>query len=206
MPGFQAIHRNAVFKDPATWSYGKNSKIEASSQPHLSHCRTIDHTTYTFAINGGASKTAANMLKIGTYNAIITEPNAYYSPRTSDFVSSHKAFKRMMPTFAWEVLEVYSGPPRQKQQDHLPPKTQKSGQPINTQAVTVTNLNPQYQIEKLETWFDPLHTFQQMSPRELKEEEVLLEDVKGEEEGSLIIAAAEGSEETKQAREGSVYL
>jgi hypothetical protein len=50
------------------------------------------------------------MLKVGTYNAIIS-PNDFYSPENSDFASSHKTFKRMMPTFAWEVLEVYSGPP-----------------------------------------------------------------------------------------------
>lgn len=28
-----------------------------------------------------------------------------------DFAASHKTFKRMMPTFAWEVLEVYTEPP-----------------------------------------------------------------------------------------------
>jgi hypothetical protein len=50
------------------------------------------------------------MLKVGTYNAIMS-PNEYYDPTKSDFASSHKTFKRMMPTFAWEVLEVYSGPP-----------------------------------------------------------------------------------------------
>lgn len=50
-------------------------------------------------------------LQVGTYNGIIA-PNEYYSPENSDFASSHKTFKRMMPTFAWEVLEVYSGPPR----------------------------------------------------------------------------------------------
>lgn len=49
--------------------------------------------------------------QVGTYNGIIA-PNEYYSPENSDFNSSHKTFKRMMPTFAWEVLEVYSGPPR----------------------------------------------------------------------------------------------
>lgn len=50
------------------------------------------------------------MLKVGTYNALIT-PNEYYDPEHSDFNSSHKTFKRMMPTFAYEVIEVYSGPP-----------------------------------------------------------------------------------------------
>ena len=43
------------------------------------------------------------MLKVGTYNAIIA-PSSFYSPEHLDFEKSHKAFKEMMPTFAWEVL------------------------------------------------------------------------------------------------------
>ena len=89
----------------------KNWEVEASFKPNLSDWRTIDHKNYTFAINGGPPQTAEHMLKVGTYNAIIC-PNEYYSPEHSDFASSHKTFKRMMPTFAWEVLEVYSGPPQ----------------------------------------------------------------------------------------------
>lgn len=88
----------------------KNWEVEASFKPQLSDWRTVDHDKYTFAINGGPPQSAEHMLKVGTYNAIIA-PNEYYSPDYSDFASSHKTFKRMMPTFAWEVLEVYSGPP-----------------------------------------------------------------------------------------------
>ena len=87
----------------------KNWEVEASFKCDISDWRTIDQPNYTFAINGGPPQSAEYMLKVGTYNAIIA-PN-YYSPEKSDFVSSHKTFKRMMPTFAWEVLEVYSGPP-----------------------------------------------------------------------------------------------
>lgn len=90
----------------------KNWEIEASFKTNLADWRTVDHPNYTFAINGGPPQTAEYMLKVGTYNAIIAEPNEFYSPRTSDFASSHKTFKHMMPTFAWEVLEVYSGPPQ----------------------------------------------------------------------------------------------
>ena len=88
----------------------KNWEVEASFKPSLDDWRTIDAPNYSFAINGSAPQTAEHMLKVGTYNAIIS-PNEYYSPEYSDFASSHKTFKRMMPTFAWEVLEVYSGPP-----------------------------------------------------------------------------------------------
>lgn len=50
------------------------------------------------------------MLDVGTYNAIIVE-NEFYSPKEEGFEGSHVTFKKMMPTFAWEVVEVYSGPP-----------------------------------------------------------------------------------------------
>lgn len=88
----------------------KNWEVEASFKTDLKDWRTIDHENYSFAINGSDPQSAENMLQVGTYNAIIS-PNEYYSPDYSDFASSHKTFKRMMPTFAWEVLEVYSGPP-----------------------------------------------------------------------------------------------
>ncbi|KAL9009735.1 MAG: hypothetical protein Q9173_005265 [Seirophora scorigena] len=78
----------------------KNWEIEAYFKADLSNWRTIGPSKYTFAINGGRPQTAEYMLAVGTYNAIITEPNELYSPRTSDLASSHKTFKRMMPTFA----------------------------------------------------------------------------------------------------------
>jgi hypothetical protein len=89
----------------------KNWEIEASFKSKVEDWRTIDHANYTFSMNGGPPQDASVMLNGGTYNAIITA-NEYYDPAHSDFASSHKTFKRMMPTFAWEVLEVYSGPPR----------------------------------------------------------------------------------------------
>lgn len=89
----------------------KNWEIEASYKTSLSDWRTIDCKNYSFAVNGGPAQAGEHMLNVGTYNAIVV-PNEYYSPEYSDFTSSHKTFKRMMPTFAWEVLEVYSGPPQ----------------------------------------------------------------------------------------------
>jgi hypothetical protein len=89
----------------------KNWEIEASFKSNVSEWRTINPSRYTFAMNGGPVESADKMLKEGTYNAIIS-PNQYYSPENSDFEASHTTFKKMMPTFAWEVLEVYSGPPK----------------------------------------------------------------------------------------------
>ena len=89
----------------------KNWEVEASFKSKLSDWRTVDHQKYSFAINGGPPQSAEHMLQVGTYNAILSS-NEFYSPATSDFASSHKTFKRMMPTFAWEVVEVYGGPPQ----------------------------------------------------------------------------------------------
>ena len=89
----------------------KNWEIEASYKMDLKDWRTVDTSNYSFSVNGGPPQTGDHMLRVGTYNAII-EPNEYYCPFHSSFDASHKTFKRMMPTFAWEVLEVFSGPPQ----------------------------------------------------------------------------------------------
>lgn len=89
----------------------KNWEVEASFKKRLEDWRTIDRDNYSFSMNGGCPQLAEHMLKVGTYNAII-EPNEYYDPNNCDFASSHAIFKNMMPTFAWEVVEVYSGPPK----------------------------------------------------------------------------------------------
>lgn len=157
----------------------KNWEVEASFKPVIADWRTIDHEKYSFAINGSEAEGAEAMLKVGTYNAIIA-PNEYYSPEYSDFASSHKTFKRMMPTFAWEVLEVYSGPPTvsfrwrhwgQMKNDYVginnkgEKVTAKAHQgPIDIQGVTVATVNEKVQLQSVRTWFDPMDMFRQIAP------------------------------------------
>lgn len=157
----------------------KNWEVEASFKPEIEDWRTIDPPNYTFAINGGPPQTAEHMLKVGTYNAIIT-PNEYYDPTKSDFDSSHKTFKRMMPTFAWEVLEVYSGPPvvafkwrhwGVMKSDYVGynDKGEKitakaHGGTIDIQGVTVAKVDDKLRLQAVDTWFDPLEMFRQISP------------------------------------------
>jgi len=128
------------------------------------------------------------MLKVGTYNAIIA-PNEYYSPDYSDFASSHKTFKRMMPTFAWEVLEVYSGPPTVSfrwrhwgvmKNDYVginnkgEKVTAKAhGGPIDVQGVTVATVNDKVQLQSVRTWFDPMDMFRQIAPNGVVKKETV---------------------------------
>ncbi|KAF1943155.1 hypothetical protein EJ02DRAFT_149600 [Clathrospora elynae] len=157
----------------------KNWEVEASFKSNISDWRTIDQEKYSFAINGSEPEGAEAMLKVGTYNAIIA-PNEYYSPEYSDFASSHKTFKRMMPTFAWEVLEVYSGPPTvafrwrhwgEMKNDYVgfnnkgEKVTAKAhGGQIDIQGVTVANVNDKVQLQSVRTWFDPMDMFRQIAP------------------------------------------
>ncbi|KAF2083332.1 hypothetical protein K490DRAFT_20668, partial [Saccharata proteae CBS 121410] len=157
----------------------KNWEVEASFKTSLDDWRTIDKANYSFAINGGPPQSGEHMLKVGTYNAIIA-PNEYYSPVNSDFASSHKTFKRMMPTFAWEVLEVYSGPPQVAFRwrhwgtfkndyvgfnDKAEKVTAKAhGGQIDIQGVTVASVDDKLRLQKVETWFDPLDMFRQIAP------------------------------------------
>lgn len=170
----------------------KNWEVEASFKPVISDWRTIDHPNYSFAINGSAPEGAEAMLKVGTYNAIIA-PNEYYSPVYSDFASSHKTFKRMMPTFAWEVLEVYSGPPTVSfrwrhwgvmKNDYVginnkgEKVTAKAhGGEIDIQGVTVATVNEKVQLQVVRTWFDPMDMFRQIAPEGVVKKEVVPEGV-----------------------------
>ncbi|EMC94675.1 hypothetical protein BAUCODRAFT_555502 [Baudoinia panamericana UAMH 10762] len=157
----------------------KNWEVEASFKPRLQDWRTIDHANYSFAMNGGPGQGAEHMLKVGTYNAIVA-PNEYYSPENSDFASSHKTFKRMMPTFAWEVIEVYSGPPKVAlkwrhwgvmKNDYVGfnDKGEKvvakaHGGPIEIFGITTATVDDKLRLQALDTYFDPLDMFRQIAP------------------------------------------
>ncbi|KAI0534266.1 hypothetical protein GGR58DRAFT_65828 [Xylaria digitata] len=157
----------------------KNWEIEASFKTRLADWRTVDFTRYSFAVNDREPVSASHMLRVGTYNAIIGA-GTYYDPSIMDFGTSHKTFKRMMPTFAWEVLEVYTEPPvvafkwrhwGEFRGDYSAVndvgenvKVVANGRLIDITGVTVAHLNDKMQVTKLKTWFDSDEMFRQMDP------------------------------------------
>ncbi|KAK1146786.1 hypothetical protein N8T08_002547 [Aspergillus melleus] len=158
----------------------KNWEIEASFKTSLSDWRTIDHTKYKFSLNGGPPQSGEHMLKVGTYNALIT-PNKYYDPEHNDFEKSHKSFKRMMPTFAWEVTEVYSGPPvvifkwrhwGVMANDYVgfndsaeKVKIKAHGETLDIQGIVIAKVNDKLQLESIDVWFDPFEMFRQIDQK-----------------------------------------
>ena len=47
------------------------------------------------------------------------------------------------------------------------------GQTISIQGVTVAVVNDKFQVQKLETWFDPLDMFRQIAPKGIGNKEVV---------------------------------
>ncbi|KAI1124020.1 hypothetical protein F5Y10DRAFT_269496 [Nemania abortiva] len=158
----------------------KNWEIEASFKTQLSDWRTVGLAQYSFAVNDREPVSAEHMLRVGTYNAILAPGGAYYDAAAMDFGASHKTFKRMMPTFAWEVLEVYTEPPvvafkwrhwGEFKEDYSAVnvagesvKVPATGQLIDITGITVAHLNEKMQVTKLKTWFDSDEMFRQMDP------------------------------------------
>ncbi|KAK0630908.1 hypothetical protein B0T17DRAFT_616499 [Bombardia bombarda] len=156
----------------------KNWEIEASYKMDLKDWRTVDTSNYTFSVNAGPAQSGEHMLRVGTYSAVI-EPNEFYCPRHATFDGSHKSFKRMMPTFAWEVLEVYSGPPTVAfrwrhwgvmKEDYVGVNNKGEkvtikahGGPIDIEGVVVAVVNDKLQLVKIDVFYDPMAMFRQMA-------------------------------------------
>jgi hypothetical protein len=169
----------------------KNWEKEASYKTKASEWRTIDLDKYAFHVNGGPAMSAEDMLRLGTYNALLgNKPvEGVYDPEMAGFDGSHKLFKRVMPVFSWEVLEVYSGPPvvvfkwrhwgqmTGKYSTKLDNPARKvtaeaHNGPINVVGMTVAHVSPEFKIEKLETFYDPAAIFEQLGRKNLKTEEL----------------------------------
>ncbi|SMY23243.1 unnamed protein product [Zymoseptoria tritici ST99CH_1A5] len=190
----------------------KNWEVEASFKPRLSDWRTVDHEKYSFAMGSGEPRDAEHMIKVGTYNGIIGA-NEYYSPENSDFNSSHKTFKRMMPTFAWEVLEVYSGPPRVAfrwrhwgvmKSDYVgfnnkgEKVTAKAhGGLIDIEGVTIAEVDDKIRMQAIRTYMDPLEMFRQIAPEGVVRKETMKRDV----DPDIALGDGLGSDEKNDVRE-----
>lgn len=96
-----------------------------------------------------------------------------------DFSESHKLFKRALRTFSWEVVQVYSGPPcvafkwahwgtmtgdlSVKVGGDKKIEAHATNEVIKIYGVTVAKVNEKFEIEQLETFYDPSDMMRQMS-------------------------------------------
>ena len=170
----------------------KNWEKEASYKTVGEEWRTIDPAKYIFHVNGGPGMSVNDMLRLGTYNALLGDKpvEGVYDPKAEGFHGSHKLFKRVMPAFSWEVLEVYTPPPvvvfkwrhwgqmtgKYSTKLRNPPRkvtAEPHNGPIDVVGITIAHVSAEFKIEKLETFYDPAAIFEQLASRnEMKTEYV----------------------------------
>ncbi|XP_009801126.1 pathogen-related protein isoform X2 [Nicotiana sylvestris] len=94
----------------------KSWEMELSHKTRVKDFRTINPEKFKLFVNGREALSAEETLKLGSYNALlkssVPEEFKYYKADEESFESSHDAFRSAFPRgFAWEVINVYTGPP-----------------------------------------------------------------------------------------------
>ncbi|MED6158718.1 hypothetical protein PIB30_035342 [Stylosanthes scabra] len=125
-PIFDAV--NKLFEEGRTKEWPKGSfeetvqnavkswEMELSHKTRLQDFRSINPDKFLLSVNGRKGLNGEETLRLGSYNALLknTLPEQFqvYKASEETYESSHEAFRTALPRgFAWEVIEVYSGPP-----------------------------------------------------------------------------------------------
>jgi hypothetical protein len=153
------------------FSFIKSYKLRADQ------IRTINKEKYRFSVNGKEWNNVDDMLKIGTYNALIGDTELYKASEL-DFTQSHKLFKRALRAFSWEVLKVYSGPPvvtfkwrhwglnngniSIETNDGTKIESKASNEVMEVFGMSIAKVNEKFEIEELEVFFDPADSLRKL--------------------------------------------
>ena len=92
----------------------KTWEMEASHKDDFSQWSTIDHEKYKLSANGGKEYFGEEGKRAGNYNVLLwgVRKDLYDSSKET-FDSSHDLFRGTFKDgFPWEVLNVFSGPPK----------------------------------------------------------------------------------------------
>jgi len=103
-------HLAGSLPDVVEWLV-KSWEAEVSHKPRPEDIQSVA-PGWTITTNGGPPTSLAAFLERGSYNALMG-PEDGYDPAAHSFESSHDAFRTAFPDgFAWEVTDVWSGPPK----------------------------------------------------------------------------------------------
>ena len=92
----------------------KKWEMQMTHCVHSKDWTTVDVDKYCVQVNGGNEITGKDAAKVGTYNWNMENASKdLYNAQEETFESSHKLFRgAFRDGFPWEVLEVFSGPPK----------------------------------------------------------------------------------------------
>ncbi|XP_013399413.1 pathogen-related protein [Lingula anatina] len=140
----------------------KTFEMEVSHKKNPQEWKSVAYDVFKMQINGGKYFSADELADIGSYNALLADAPLYKASEET-FESSHNDFRGAFPGgFAWEVLEVISGPPvvtftwRHWAKWTGPYKgVSPSGERIELIGCAITTVNENLQVEELKLYYDP---------------------------------------------------
>ena len=91
----------------------KTWEMERSHKPDCSQHRSTAGADFRFSANGGKVFNNVEAHQVGNYNVLLnTCPRHLYDAENTSFTDSHEKFHKAFAAFPWEVLDVFSGPPK----------------------------------------------------------------------------------------------
>ncbi|CCH65931.1 putative pathogenesis related protein [Richelia intracellularis HM01] len=136
-------------------------EMEVSFKSNPQQWLSVINEQFRVSTNGGREFTAEELAAKGTYNTFM--PNSeHYQSSEETFESSHQIFHSAFPQgFPWEVIEVYSGPPKVtfkwRHWGHFRGEYKgfaPTGETIEMVGITVVRVAGDLKIISMENYFD----------------------------------------------------
>jgi len=90
-----------------TWEMERSHKLDANSH------QSVDVENFKISANGGKVFDNEEANAVGNYNVLLNAcPANIWDSENITWEASHDAFHNAFAAFPWEVLDVYSGPPK----------------------------------------------------------------------------------------------
>ncbi|XP_057846416.1 pathogen-related protein-like [Cryptomeria japonica] len=145
----------------------KTWEMELSHKTRIQDFKTIDPNNFSLSVNGRPALSGKETLELGSYNALmqtsLPEEFQYYKTSKETFESSHEIFRTAFPGgFAWEVREVYTGPPvvnfkfrhwgvmEGPFKGHAP-----TGQTVQFTGIAIAKVDEKLRMKEEEIYYDP---------------------------------------------------
>lgn len=142
----------------------KTWEMESSHKIDQKDWTTVDPNKYTISANGGCKFDLKKNMEIGNYNVLLDAcDKTLYDAKKHTFNSSHGLFRNAFTQgFPWEVLKVYSPPPRVAFSwrhwgvfDGKLDGVKGKGETLEMFGFLIAEVNENLKICSLEVYFDP---------------------------------------------------
>jgi len=145
----------------------KNWEVDSHHIQNINDWVTMDISKFEASLNGGPTINAQTMADIGPYNMLLGDIDGYKASANT-FESANQIFsKAFSEGFAWECIEVYSGPPQVcfkwrhfgkfsgEFKDSDGKVTKGTGAMVEVFGIVIAKVNQDLLIESLKIYYDP---------------------------------------------------